>query len=157
MLLNLGLGIRLLSEWKVKNKLLTSYTLTRMKFWLNGCNPSQGKYATRDSNGMCHFMPWQHLPEWKEEDERAFVHRGIWISNKGLDNKMPAIVNCIHMKSLKSDRRHFEKLCDGPTHAPLSTLADATVTSSGTCHCYREWHNFPVLHTIKDYLLQKPF
>ena len=35
-----------------------------------------------------------------EEDERAFVHRGIWISNKGLDNTMPAIVNCICMKSV---------------------------------------------------------
>ena len=31
-----------------------------------------------------------------------------------------------------------------PTHPPLSTLANAAVASSGTCHCYPEWHNFPV-------------
>ena len=31
-----------------------------------------------------------------------------------------------------------------PTHPPLSTLADVAVASSGTCHCYPEWHNFPV-------------
>ena len=31
-----------------------------------------------------------------------------------------------------------------PAHPPLSTLANATVASSGTCHCYPEWHNFPV-------------
>ena len=29
-------------------------------------------------------------------------------------------------------------------HHPLSALANATVASSGTCHCYPEWHNFPV-------------
>ena len=63
------------------------------------CSISQGNYATQDSSGMCHLIPWQHLPEWREEDEQAFVHRGIWISNKGLDNTMPAIVNCIYMMS----------------------------------------------------------
>ena len=31
-----------------------------------------------------------------------------------------------------------------PAHPPLSTLADAAVASSGTCHCYPEWHSFPV-------------
>ena len=31
-----------------------------------------------------------------------------------------------------------------PAHYPLSTLADAAMASSGTCHCYPEWHNFPV-------------
>ena len=29
-------------------------------------------------------------------------------------------------------------------HPPLSTLADAAVESSGTCHCYPEWHKFLV-------------
>ena len=49
----------------------------------------------------CHLMPQRHLPEWREEDERAFVHRGCWIPNKGLDNIMPAIVNVeIYKKSL---------------------------------------------------------
>ena len=31
-----------------------------------------------------------------------------------------------------------------PAHPPLSTLANATVASSGKCHCHPEWHNFPV-------------
>ena len=53
---------------------------------------TQGNYATRDSNGMCHLMPRQHLPVWREEDERAFVHYGSWKPNKGLDNTMPATV-----------------------------------------------------------------
>ena len=51
---------------------------------------TQGNYATRDSNGMCHLMPQRHLPEWREEDERAFVHRGSWISNQKLDSTIPA-------------------------------------------------------------------
>ena len=29
-----------------------------------------------NSSGMCHSMPHRHLPEWREEEERAFVHRG---------------------------------------------------------------------------------
>ena len=28
---------------------------------------------------------------------------------------------------------------------PLSSLADVTMASSGTCHCHPEWHNFPVI------------
>ena len=40
---------------------------------------------TRDNNGTCHLMPQRYLPEWREE-ERAFVHRGSWIPNKGLGN-----------------------------------------------------------------------
>ena len=59
-----------------------------------------GNYATRDTNGMCHLMPLWHLPEWKEEDEGAFVHRGNWIPNKGLNNTRSAIVNCIYKKPL---------------------------------------------------------
>ena len=31
-----------------------------------------------------------------------------------------------------------------PAHPPLSSLANATVASSGACHCYPKWHNFPV-------------
>ena len=37
---------------------------------------TQGNYATQDSSGMCHLMPQWHLPEWREEDEWAFVHCG---------------------------------------------------------------------------------
>ena len=52
------------------------------------------------SSGMCHLISQRYLPEWREEDERAFVHRGSWVSKKGLDNTMPATVNCICKKSL---------------------------------------------------------
>ena len=65
---------------------------------------TQGNYATRDSSGMCHLLPQRNFPEWREEEEREFVHRGSWILNKGLDNTMLATVNCIYMKS-------FERLC----------------------------------------------
>ena len=61
---------------------------------------TQGNYATRGSSGMFHLMPHRHLPKWRETDERAFVHLGCWIPNKGLDITMPATVNCINMKSL---------------------------------------------------------
>ena len=120
---------------------------------------TQGNYATRDSNGMCHLMPQRHLPGWIEEEEWAFVHHGSWIPNKGLDNILPATANCIYKKSLKSDGWHFGKLCFKlrcnsmvwtwtatvmSAHSPLSTLTDAAVASSGACHCYPEWHSFPV-------------
>ena len=32
---------------------------------------TQENYATQESSGMFHLMPQQHLPEWREEDERA--------------------------------------------------------------------------------------
>ena len=34
----------------------------------------QGNYAAWDSSGLCHLMPQWHLSEWREEEERAFVH-----------------------------------------------------------------------------------
>ena len=37
---------------------------------------TQGNYATQDSSSMCHLMARRHLPEWREEDERAFEHCG---------------------------------------------------------------------------------
>ena len=49
-------------------------------------------------------MPQRHLPEWREvEGERASVHQGSWIPNKGLDNTMPATVNCIYMEVTVND------------------------------------------------------
>ena len=48
----------------------------------------QGNYVTRDISGMCHLMPQQHLPEWREEEEQAFVHHGSWIPNKGLETTL---------------------------------------------------------------------
>ena len=32
--------------------------------------------SLRIASGMCHLMPQRHLPEWREEDKRAFVHCG---------------------------------------------------------------------------------
>ena len=37
---------------------------------------TQRNYATQDISNMCHLMPWWHLPEWRDEDEQAFVHCG---------------------------------------------------------------------------------
>ena len=34
--------------------------------------------------------------------------------------------------------------CPPPAPPPLVTLTDATMTSSGPCYYYPEWHNFPV-------------
>ena len=36
---------------------------------------TQGNYATQDNIGMCHLMPQRHLPEWREDDERAFRYQ----------------------------------------------------------------------------------
>ena len=39
-----------------------------------------------------------------------------------------------------------------PAHPHLSTLTDATVASTGTCHCSPEWHNFPLYcHSIRQH------
>ena len=38
---------------------------------------TQGIYDTQDSSDMCHLMLQRHLPEWREEDEREFVHLDI--------------------------------------------------------------------------------
>ena len=57
---------------------------------------TQGNCATLDSSGMCHL-----IPHWGEEEEGAFVYHGSLIPNKGLDNTLPATVNCIYVKSLQ--------------------------------------------------------
>ena len=78
-----------------------------------------------------------------------------FISNKGLDNTMQATGNCIyntwsHYKvtdnTLESSVADLDetarlRLVQMPTHPPLPTLADVAVASSGSCHCYPEWHN----------------
>ena len=94
----------------VTDYLLATYTCPVITVCLCACDSlryiSQGNYATRNSNGMCYLMSLRYLPEWREEDERVFVHRGSWIPNKGLNSTMPATVNCIYkksrMKTLKS-------------------------------------------------------
>ena len=60
----------------------------------------------------CATIPQRYLPERKKEDEQAFLYSDSWIPNKGLDNTLPATVNCIYKKSFLSDGRHFGKLCD---------------------------------------------
>ena len=59
---------------------LASLLLSRnfVRLWLD-LGATQRNYATQDSSGMCHLMPQRHLPEWREEKERAFVHSGIQV------------------------------------------------------------------------------
>ena len=39
---------------------------------------TQGNYVTQDNSGICHVMPRGHLPEWREEVERAFLPRDFF-------------------------------------------------------------------------------
>ena len=94
---------------------------------------------------MCHLMPQRHLPEWREEDERAFVHHGIWISNKGLDNTMPAIINCICIKwrtalwkALWQTR--LDEIAWFKPELPQCTNARSSSLHSGRCRCRITWH-----------------
>ena len=108
---------------------------------------TQGNYVTWDSSGMCHLMPLQHLPEWREEEERAFVHRGSWIPNKDLDNTMPATVNCIYMKSLWSDDTLENSVTDSgviawfrPEQPQCTTARSSSFLHSGRCCFGIKWH-----------------
>ena len=103
----------------------------------------------QDSCVMCHLMP-----EWREEDERAFVHCGIQILNKGLNNTICQPLSAyLHEVTIKWWMTLWKALwqthLDVITwfrpehgvqmllcHPPLSTLANATVASNGTCHMY---------------------
>ena len=49
---------------------------------------AQKSYATQESSGICHLMPRWHLPEWREEDERAFVHCGSSGLNHAITSKL---------------------------------------------------------------------
>ena len=125
---------------------------------------SQGNYATQVNSGMCHLMPQRHLPEWRKEDERAFVHCGGSNLNHATTSNRVCLkaVQGVVRPSLYSEfmlmqltmagivlfRPLFDTKCYGvqmPAHPSLSTLANAVVASSGACHCYPEWHNFPVI------------
>ena len=61
--------------------------------------PTQGKYATWDSNGMCYLMPWRHLPEWRWEDEWA-----LW----QLNTKQRLRQHCASPLSIAFTRSHYE-------------------------------------------------
>ena len=50
---------------------------------------------------MCHLMPRRHLPEWREEDERAFVHCG----SSGLSHAITS--NRVCHKAFQGVVRHF--------------------------------------------------
>ena len=102
-------------------------------------------------------MPQRHLPEWGEEDERAFEHRGSLISittrcqplstdlqettiNNALESSVAESDVILVYHGLDLNCRSVQMLA----RPPFPTLADAAVTSSGTCHCSPEWHNFPL-------------
>ena len=59
---------------------------------------------TKHTEKFCHLEKQWHVQldatavfakVARKEDEQAFVHRGSWIPNKGLDKTMPATANCI--------------------------------------------------------------
>ena len=62
---------------------------------------TQGNYATQDDNGMCHLIPLLNLPEWREEDERAFVHCG----SSGLNHAITS--NRVGHKAFQFIVHHF--------------------------------------------------
>ena len=62
---------------------------------------TQGNYATQDNSGLYHLMPQWHLPEWREEDELAFVHCG----DSGLNYAMTS--NRVCHKAFEGVVRHF--------------------------------------------------
>ena len=57
---------------------------------------------------------------------------GIVLSRPLFDIQMPRCTNARPSSCLYSGR-----------------IPDAAVASSGTCHCYPEWHNFPV--SVRSY------
>ena len=110
---------------------------------------TQGNYAIQDSSGMCLLMPQRHLPEWREADERAYLHHCIWKSNKGLDNTMPAVVNCMYEVTIKWWTTPWKALW--PTQLDviawfspeLPQCTNARLCSSlyaGRCHLGIKWH-----------------
>ena len=74
--------------WKLKNGGVLNEQHSEKTYWYQlgsqlaaaeaNCfySSTQGNYVTRDSNDMCHLMPRLHMPDWREEDERTFVHCG---------------------------------------------------------------------------------
>ena len=66
---------------------------------------TQGNYTTQDSSGMCHLMPRRHLPEWREEDERAFVHCGSSAVNHAIT------LNWVCHRAFQSVICHFIVTC----------------------------------------------
>ena len=91
---------------------------------------TQGNYATRGNNGMCHLMPRRQLPEWWEEDGWAFVHCGSRIPNKDLDNTMPATVNCI-------TRSHYKVMDDTLESSVTVGLRCNSMISTWTATVYK--------------------
>ena len=117
-------------------------------------NDTQGNYATQDSTGMWHLMPWWHLTEWRQKEEWYMGICTLW----QFKSKLCYYIWVCHRKchlSLYSDFMLVQLTVAGIvlprpfvqiSTPPLTTVANATVASSGTCHCYPEWqwHNFPM-------------
>ena len=60
---------------------------------------SQGSYATQDNSRMCHLMPLRHLPGWREEEERTFVHRGSSSLNRAITSESAADLSKVSLYS----------------------------------------------------------
>ena len=57
--------------YPIQTVLVSGFMDVFLKFIFQPRLVTQGNYATQDDSGMCHLMPQWHLPEWREEDERA--------------------------------------------------------------------------------------
>ena len=142
----------------------TKIPKTDPKIQPNACMYTQWKYATLDICGMWHLMAivasaimvrgewaglctlWQIKVKWRPRQNcewpchyMHFLYVIKW--------------QMIRFQALRKTKS-FDKVClkfqlplCTKAHSPtLSTVADATVAQSVVCHCYPEWHNFPVYH-----------
>ena len=104
---------------------------------------TQGNYATEDSSGMCHLMPHQHLPEWWEEEEWAFVHCGSGIPNKGIDNSMSTALNEV-------TKKWWMALWKALWQIQLDITARSSSLHSGRCCHGIMWH-MPLLSWVASF------
>ena len=103
-----------------------------------------------DSIIMCHLMPWWHLPEWREEEEQAFVHCGSSGLMHTITSESDTELSKCH-PSFDSDFMYMQLTvagkvglglylvsnCQGvqiPVPLSLTTLTSTTVASSSICH-----------------------
>ena len=99
---------------------------------------------SRQQHVLLYVIKWQMIRFQALWKTKSFV-------KVCLKFKLPLWTNglLIHLSPLwQLPLWHFPRSHNFPVYIipapPLSTMADASMASSGTCHCYPEWHNFPV-------------
>ena len=117
----------------------------------------QGNYATQNSSSMCHLMPQRHLPEWREEDEQAFVHCG----SSGLNHAITWANGVCH-RAFQSVICHFivtsckcrndngsgivlSRLLFGFQMPRCTNARSSSSLYSDKCRCVIKWHSMPLL------------